>query len=213
MKKLICLCMVSLTLLGCLTACGGAGQEETTAASDIKVIDFDTTRAEEETTKINKNKNYKVTLPLNFIALDFGANIEDYPDEQSYIDSYAKTYGYKITKSEDGRFTIKMDGMDYALMLSRAGMKTISEIGKIVDSGDFPYVVKTGDYTKDFGYILMLVKGKKFKKADDKDLFMALISQCGLFYQSHSNPENPKCEVVVADSESGEVLARQTYNN
>ncbi len=201
MKKLICLCMVALALLGCLTACGGAGDNETTTASDIKVIDFDTTRAEEETTEINMDKNYKITLPLDIVSADYEGNLE----------SYAKTYGYKIVKEEDGNVTLKMDGMAYRLMLSRAGLKTIREIGNIVDSGDFPYVVKTGDYSEDFSYILMLVKGKKFKKAEDKDIFMTLISQCGLYYQIHSNPENPKCEVVVADSETGKVLAKQTY--
>ncbi len=200
MKKLICLCMVSFALLGCLTACGGTGEEETTS-SDIKVIDFDTTRPEEETTEINLSKNYKITLPLDVVTVDSDGNLE----------SYAKTYGYKIVEEDDGSVTLKMDGMAYRLMLSRAGLKTIKELGKIVDSGLFTYVVKTGDYSDDFSYILMLVKGKKFKKAEDKELFMTLVSQQGLYYQTHSNPENPKCEVVVADSESGEVLARQTY--
>ncbi len=202
MKKLICLCLASVTLLTCLTACAGKSEEETTG-SDIKVIDFDTTRKQEETTKIDKNKNYKITVPDDMISIDFEGSLQDYAD----------TYGYEIVEQEDGNTTLKMDGMEYALLLSRVGMKTIREIGSIIDSGDFPYAVKTGDYARDFSYILMLVDGKKFKKANDKDMFMLLLSQCGLYYQCHSNPEAPKCEIVIADSESGKVLERKTYTN
>ena len=202
MKKLISLCVISLTLLACLTACDSNKEEETTS-SDIKVIDFDTTKKQEETTKINLNKNYKITIPADMVEIDFGGSAE----------AYAKTYGYEIVNSENGEITFKMDGKEYAMMLSRAGMKTIREIGLIVDSGDFPYVVKTGDYSRDFSYILMLVNGKKFKKSADKEIFMTLISQCGLYYQTHSNPDSPKCEVVIADSESGKVIERKTYTN
>lgn len=202
MKKLISLCVISLTLLACFTACGSNKEEETTS-SDIKVIDFDTTKKQEETTKLDLNKNYKITVPSDMISIDFDGSVE----------AYAKTYGYDIVKEENGEITLKMDGKEYAMMLSRVGMKTIREIGLIVDSGDFPYVVKTGDYSRDFSYILMLVNGKKFKKAADKEIFMTLISQCGLYYQTHSNPDSPKCEVVIADSESGQVLERKTYTN
>ncbi|MBQ7295416.1 MAG: hypothetical protein IJW86_04400 [Clostridia bacterium] len=200
MKKLICLCMVSLTLLACLTACGSTESEEATT-SDIKVIDFDTTRAEEPTTKIRQKKNYKITIPSDIISVDYDGDIQ----------SYADTYGYEIVSQENGNVTFKMKGKEYSMLLSRVGMKTIRELGSIVDSGHFPYVKEIGDYSKDFSYILMLVSGKKYKKAEDKDIFMTLVSQCGLYYQCHANPDSPKCEVVIADSKSGEVLARETY--
>ncbi len=193
--------MVSLTLLACLTACGTGTDGKETTASDIKVIDFDTTRAEEPTTKIKARKNYKITIPADLISVEFDGDAQ----------SYAKLYGYEIVTQENGNITFKMEGKEYSMLLSRVGMKTIRELGGIVDSGDFPYVVKMGDYAKDFSYILMLVNGKKYKKAEDKDMFMTLVSQCGLYYQYHANPEAPQCEVVIADSKSGKVLARETY--
>lgn len=202
MKKLICICLASLTVLTCLSACGTGGGEETTG-SDIKVIDFNTTRPEEPTSKIRPKKDYKITIPEDIISVDF----------QGDAQSYAKVYGYEIVENENGNITFKMDGKEYSMLLSRVGMKTIREIGAIVDSGDFPYVTDLGDYSKDFSYILILVNGKKYKKADDKETFMTLISQCGLYYQYHSNPQAPKCEVVIADSKSGKVLAREIYTN
>ncbi len=201
MKKLICLCVASLTLLACLTACGNSTKNEETTASDIKVIDFDTTRAEEPTKKIKPDKNYKITLPKSLIESNSGTNIK----------TYAETYGYEIVEDNGSQVTFKMRGTSYSLLLARAGMDTMMELGDIVDSGAFPYVVKMGDYSKDFSYILMLVDSEKFKEAKDKDTFMVLVSQCGLYYQLHCNPESPECEVVIADNESGKVLARQKY--
>lgn len=200
MKKLICLCMVSLTVLACFAACGkGEDAQETT--SDIKVIDFDTTRVQESTTQIKENKNYKITIPEDIIAVEYDGDVK----------SYASFYGYDIVSSENGEITLKMDGKEYAMLLSRIGMKTVRELGAIVDSDDFPYAKEIKDFSEDFSYILILVNGKKYNKADNKELFETLIGQCGLYYQLHANPEAPECEVVIADSESGKVLLRKTY--
>lgn len=201
MKKLICLCVAALTILTCFSACGGKEQETETTTNDIKVIDFDTTRAEENPVKIKPKKNYKITLPKDIIESDFGGNVK----------AYADTYGYEIIEENGSDITFEMPGTSYSLLLARVGMKVMMELGDIVDSGDFPYVVKMQDYSKDFSYILMLVDSEKFSKATDKETFMVLVSQCGLFYQYHCNADSPECEVVIADSESGKILARQKY--
>ncbi len=203
MKKLIYLCMVSVALLACLTACGNNTPEKETTNSDIKVIDFDTTRAEETTAQINTNKNYKITIPEDLISVDHDGD----------TNSYASLYGYEIVKSENGEVTLKMDGKEYSMLLSRVGMSTIRELAAIVDSKDFSYAKEIKDYSKDFSYILITVNGKKYSKADNKDFFLSLISQCGLYYQYHSNPESPSCQVVIADSESGKVLSNEIYSN
>ena len=203
MKKLIYLCGVSAALLACLTACGNDSQDEQVPASDIKVVDFDTTRAEEATTQINIKKNYKITIPEDLISVEFDGDVK----------SYAATYGYEIIENEDGKVTLKMDGKDYSMLLSRVGMKSMREIGAIIDSDDFPYAKQIKDYSDDFSYILIAVNGKKFEKADNKELFLTLVSQCGLYYQYHANPEAPSCQVVIADSESGKVLSNEIYRN
>ncbi len=203
MKKVICLCMASLTLITCLTACGKGTQDKETTASDIKVIDFDTTRAEETTSEVNLKKNYKITIPEDLISVEHDGDVK----------SYASLYGYEIVKSENGEVTLKMDGKEYSMLLSRVGMKAIRELGAIVDSKDFPYAKDIKDYSSDFSYILITVNGKKYNKAADKDFFLSLISQCGLYYQHHANPEAPSCQVVIADSESGKVLTNEIYRN
>ena len=201
MKKLICLCLASLTLLSCLSACGKNEGNEQKIPSDIKVIDFDTTRAEETTAQIKKNKNYKITIPEDLIAVDHDGDAK----------SYASLYGYEIVEQENGNVTFKMDGTDYSMLLSRAGMKAIRELGAIVDSDEFPYAKEIKDYSKDFSYIIITVNAKKYNKAANKDFFLTLVSQCGLYYQCHSNPEAPSCQVVVADSKTGEVLTNEIY--
>lgn len=201
MKKLICLCMASVALLTCLTACGKGTSDKETTSSDIKVIDFDTTRAEEASTQVNLKKNYKITIPEDLISADYDGDVK----------SYASLYGYEIVESENGQVTLKMDGKEYSMLLSRVGMKTIRELGAIVDSKDFPYATDIKDYSKDFSYILITVNGKKYSKAENKDFFLTLIYQCGLYYQFHANPEAPSCQVVIADSESGKVLSNEIY--
>lgn len=203
MKKLICLCMASAALLACLTACGNSNPDQETTASDIKVIDFDTTRAEETTAQINTKKNYKITIPEDLISVEHDGD----------VNSYASLYGYEVVENEDGKVTLKMDGKEYSMLLSRTGMSTIRELAAIVDSKDFPYAKEIKDYSKDFSYILITVNGKKFSKAENKDFFLTLISQCGLYYQYHANPESPSCQVVIADSESGKVLTNEIYRN
>lgn len=201
MKKLICLCLTSLALISCLTACSDGGKTVVNEGDDVKVISFDTTRQEETTKKIRKNKTYKVPISQDLIVAEFDGDVA----------SYAATYGYEIVSNENGAITFKMDGEQYQLLLSRVGAITIGEIGQIVDSESFPFVVDFADYAKDFSYILVLVDGKKYNKEKNKEMFPTLLSQCGLYYQSYYAPEAPSCKVVLADSESGKVLFNETY--
>lgn len=203
MKKIIYLCMASLTLLACFSACGKSTPDKETTTSDIKVIDFDTTTSEETTAPIKKNKNYKITIPEDLISVDYDGD----------VDSYASLYGYDIIERSNGEVTLKMDGTEYSMLLSRVGMKTIRELGAIVDSNDFSYAEELKDFSDDFSYILITVNAKKYNKADNKDFFLSLVSQCGLYYQCHANSESPLCQVVIADSESGKVLTNKIYRN
>lgn len=200
MKKLICLCLASLSIVVCFSACSNK-QDTNTIDDNVKVISFDTTRQQETTKKFRKNKNYKITISGEDIAAEFDGSAED----------YAAFYGYEIVENEDGNVTYKMDGKQYGFLLSRVGSTTIRNIGDLVDSEDFPFVKKIGDYSEDFSYILILVNGKKYNKSDKKDIFPALISQCGLFYQRHYAPESPSCRVVIADEKSGKVLFNECY--
>lgn len=200
MKKLICLCLASLSIIACFSAC--SNKEDTNAIDDsVKTINLETTRQQETTKKIRNKKTYKIPMTEELIASEFEGDVA----------SYAATYDYEIVENENGKIVFKMDGTQYRLLLSRIGANTIRRIGQLVDSEDFPFTVKIGDYDSDFSYILILVNAKKYNKSENKDIFPQLIGQCGLYYQTYYTPEAPTCRVVIADSKSGKVLFNETF--
>ncbi len=200
MKKLICLCVITLGLVGCFASCGN-GSDDKKTTEDVKVINFDTTRQEETTKKIKDKKKYELMLTVDVIPDEYKGNVT----------AYAESFGYEILNNEDGKVTFKMDGTQYKKLLSRTGVRAMANLGKIVDSDEFPYAEKIGDYDEDFGYILILANSKKFQKAENTEVFASAVAQCGIYYQKFCNPTSPSCNVVIADSESGKVLFKETY--
>ena len=154
MKKTIAIALIIFTVICCFTACRKSEPDDSdTTTSDIKVVDFNTTRTPEESTTIKPNKNITINVPSVLAESHADGNLEQ----------YAATYGYKIEKEEDGSVTMKMDGITYSLMLSNIGMEVMMSLGDIVDGNDFPYAVRLQDYNQDFSYILMLVDTKEYK--------------------------------------------------
>lgn len=205
MKKAIALALVIFSILCVFTACKkDEGNPE--ADEDIKVIDFDTTRPTEKPTEVKPNKTYKVKVPSIFVEGEAGGDIKE----------YGERFGYEIKEEDNGTLTMKMDGMTYSLMLSTVGMKTMVALGELVDSGEYPYVVKLGDYNEDFSYILMLVNADKYKKAGGQPSYEELafiIGQLGLYYQQFTVEEENICQVVIAGSKSGKVLYKDVFTD
>ena len=207
MNRFIAIILIIITVFCCFTACQKNADTETdTETDDIKVIDFNTTREPEESTTIKNNKTMKINVPASFIEGKANGDLR----------SYAATYGYEITEEKDGSLTMKMDGITYSLMLSNIGMEVMMSLGEIVDSGDYPYVVKLQDYNEDFSYILMQIDTDKYKKHKDKipceDLAF-LIGRFGLYYQCFTIEKDNKCEVVLASSKTGEIIHREIYTD
>lgn len=205
MKKLLSVILIISAIICVFTACKN-NEPETNTTEDIKVIDFDTTRPTEEPTEIKKDKTYKINVPAVFVNSEAGGDIK----------KYSATYGYDIKEEKDGSMTMKMDGMSYSFLLSKIGMSVMRALGEVVDSGDYPYVVRLGDYNDDFSYILMLVNADKYKKAGNKPSYEELafiIGQFGLYYQNFTLDEENKCEVVIAGSKSGKILYKETFTN
>lgn len=205
MKKYIAVTLTVLTVLCCFTACKKTEGGET-PPEDIKVIDFNTTRAPEEPTSIRNDKNVTISVPGILVESQAGGDLEQ----------YAATYGYKIEKDKNGNVTMKMDGITYSLMLSNIGMEVMMSLGEIVDSDEYPYAVKLQDYNQDFSYILMQVDTKEYKKHKNtvpyEDLAY-IIGQCGLYYQFFTLDSDKHCEVILASSETGKIVYRQTYTD
>ncbi len=201
MKKIMATAMILLTVICFFTACKKDDTE--TGTDDIKVVDISATRYQEETTLPKANKTVKVKVPASFIKGQSGGDIE----------KYAEKYDYKIVEDKDGNVTLKMDGMSYSLLLSNIGMDTMLALGDIVDSGDYPYIVKLGDYSRDFSYILMLADTKKYKGKPSYEELAELIGLCGLYYQYYTIEEHNSCEVVIASEKDGKVLYREIYTD
>ncbi len=204
MKKIIATALIVLTVLCCFTAC--KNNEEDSTSDDIKVIDFSTTRTPVETTLPKSDKTVKINVPSILVEGNAKGDLEQ----------YAATYDYKIKEESDGTVTMKMDGMTYSLLLSNIGMDVMMSLGEIVDSGEYPYVVKLHDYSKDFSYILMQVDTEKYKKNNGGMSYEDLaffIGQFGLYYQYFTVEDDDKCEVVLASSKTGKVVFREVYTN
>ncbi|MDD6011845.1 MAG: hypothetical protein PUC33_03250 [Oscillospiraceae bacterium] len=210
MKKAIAITLTFLAAVLFLTACGNKKDEETTDPADIQVIDLTTSEPEEEPTYSNsagdKNPNQKVDISIPLEMID-----EKYRND---LDAYAKAKGYiSATLEKDGTVTLKMTAMTLDLLKTQAGLKIMREMGAMVDSGDFPYAVKLEQYNDDFSYIVMLVKGAEYKKAGSPADLADGIGQCGLYYQIFTDSGEMNCRVILADSQTGEVLFNKLYTN
>lgn len=200
MKKIIAVALVLFTVICIFTGC----KNSSSSTENIKIIDFDTTRPTEKPTEIRKEKTYKVNVPSALLE----------GDAEGDIQKYGKQFGYDITQEKDGSLTMKMDGLTYSLMLSTIGMKVMTVLGEIVDSGDYPYVVKLKDYSQDFSYILMLVNNDKYEKSGKQPTYEELafiIGQMGLYYQQFTAEKDNTCQVVIAGYKSGKILYKETY--
>lgn len=220
MKKIIVTVLVVLTALTCFTACK---KDESQSSDSDKVvdispvtdgtettkaqkIDFETTRPKEEPSTVDVDKTVKISVPYYLIESAAGGAVTD----------FAKTFGYKISKEEDGYATMKMEGIDYSLLLSQVGMSVISSLGNLVDSGDYPYIIRLADYSEDFSYMLFEIDTDKYKKYAKKAPYEEaadLIGMTGMYYQYFTVEEDNKCEIVFASSKTGKVVYTKTFTD
>ena len=203
MKKILPAALIAFVLLCLFTACQSS-DTGVYVSDDIKVIDFDTTRPTEKTTQVRAEKTVRISVPSDFVKSEAGGDIQ----------KYARTFGYDITEDKDGNLTMKMNGRTYSLMLSDISLKVMISLGEIIDSGLYPYVVKLGDYSEDFSYILILVNQKKYGKVKETHSYKELadiIGLCGLYYQYFTKEKDNSCQVILADSKTGEIVYRNIY--
>lgn len=218
MKKIIVTALAVLTVLTCFTACKKdetdptvsdkvvdiSSVTEDTQTTKNDVIDFETTRPKEEPSTIKAEKTMKISVPYYLIESISDGKVSD----------FASTYGYEISKEKDGYATMKMDGIAYSLLLSKVGMSVIKSLGELVDSGDYPYIIRLADYSEDFSYMLFEIDTAKYKKYSKKASYeevAELIGMTGMYYQYFTVEEDNKCEVVFASSKTGKVVYTKTY--
>lgn len=220
MKKLIVTVVVILTVLTCFAACKKDDSQQSTTDKVVDIssvtdssettkaqkIDFETTRPKEESSTIEAKKTMKISVPYYLIENEADGNVS----------GFASTYGYEISKEKDGYATMKMDGIEYSLLLSNVGMSVIKSIGELIDSGDYPYIIRLADYSEDFSYLLFEIDTDKYKKYGKKTPYTEaadLIGMTGMYYQYFTVEEDNKCEVVFASSKTGKVVYTNTYTD
>ena len=220
MKKLIVTVLVILTVLTCFAACKKDDSQDVNTDKIVDIssvsdssettkaqkIDFETTRPKEEPSTIEPKKTMKISVPYYLIESEADGSVSD----------FASTYGYEISKEKDGYATMKMDGLEYSLLLSKVGMSVIRTIGNLVDSGDYPYIIRLADYSEDFSYMLFEIDTDKYKKYSKKAPYAEaaeLIGMTGMYYQYFTVEEDNKCEVVFASSKTGKVVYTNTFTD
>lgn len=196
MKKTLCLVLCFIFAFSFVSC--KKGDDETTTNPDPWVIPEQSTEPRKD-----PNEDVIINIPLSLIDKEYHNN----------LDAYVQNHGYISAVLEDNEtVTIKMRALSHSILLARTGTMVMKEIGAIIDSGDFPYVVDLGEYSRDFSYITLLVKGKEFKKADTS-LLPYMLAECAMYYQLFTTNTQHKSEIVVADHETKEILFQKTYTD
>lgn len=201
MKKIV---SFSLSLLILLTFCScGKGKNESTPQG-VTINIEETKKPEATKEEKSENKTIKIKLPVELIE-------EKYRDN---LDVYCSSYGYESAKlNKDGTVTIKMSALTHSLLLTRMGMTVMSQIGSVLDSGDYPYFKDIGVYNEDFSYIVLLVDGKEYKEESTSNFLPYVVSEFCMYYQLYTTRDNYQCEVVIADEKTKEVVYSNIYTS
>ncbi len=213
-KNAICLALV-LVMVVLFAACSKKEDKGPLFAytdADGKVVtgyaeDIDTQKDDGEEKDDNGNKNpdkkISITMPLVFLG-------EEYIND---VDSYCEVNGFikgKINE-KDQTVTITMRALTHDLFLVKIGMQVMSNIGGVVDSGDYPYVKELESYSDNFDEIVMLVDGKKYEADQQHSLLPYYLGECGMYYQVFTTENEYECTVKIKDAKSGKIIDEQHY--
>ncbi len=199
MKKTVAFLLLVITLLT-FCSCGKKNDEPTPQGVTINIEETKKPEATKEET--NEDKTIKINLPLELIE-------EKYRDN---LDAYCSSYGYDSAKlNKDNTVTVKMSALTHSLLLTRMGLTVMTQIGNVLDSGDYPYFKDIGVYNEDFSYIVLLVDGKKYKEESTSNFLPYVVSEFCMYYQLYTTRDNYQCEVVIADEKTKEVVYSNIY--
>lgn len=201
MKKIVSFSLF-LAIFLTFCSCGKTSNEPTPQGVTINIEETKKPGVTKE--EKNEDKTIKIDLPYELIEEKYREN----------LDAYCSSYGYDSAKlNKDGTVTIKMSALTHSLLLTRMGMTVMTQIGDILDSGDYPYFKDIGTYNEDFSYIVLLVNGKKYKAESTSNFLPYVVSEFCMYYQLYTTRDNYECEVVIADEKTKEVLYSNIYTS
>lgn len=211
MKKLIC-SLLCITLVFALAACGKKAEEEEGRLVAYKDTDGNVV-TEYITLEQTENKGgseekdieapVEITVPLAIIDKKYHSEPEKFCKENSYISCQFD--------EEKQTATITMRSLTYSLNLTKVGIQIMGNIGTVVDSGEYPYVIKLDSYTENFDELVILVNGEEYEKAGDTSVLLESLGECGLFYQIYTTENKYSCTVKIKDEQSGKIIDEEQY--
>ncbi len=183
----------------CLIAFSGKNEPGTPAPSEGQPV---TVNLEPETTeepffKPSYDKKITVTLPVDVVDEKYGDDLEAFAEAKGY---------FSIEKKGEDRVKIKMREYSYRLLLTTVGMDTVSSIGYIMDSGDYPYIDDLAKYNDDFTDIIFTVDKKDYEKAENRDEFFDGVAYCCLYYQQYTEKNKGVCKITVCEKDSNVLI-------
>ncbi len=163
------------------------------------------TPQEEATTKKTGKKSLEdkieVVLPADFVEMKYNGDLE----------AFAKAKGYdSVVPEGDDKVRIVMKEFSYDLILTQNGMLTVTGIAETIDSKEYPYVKDIVSYNEDFSQVVLSVKSKAFKKADNTDALFELAAGYALYYQLYLKNSSMECQILIVEDGTNILLAEKT---
>ena len=195
-KKFIAVIALIITavIAVCLITSGDKEEQETTApSSEGQPVTVNIDREPQQPSSGSYDKKVTVTLPIDVVD-------EEYGDD---LDAFAEANGYfSVKKKGDGMVKIRMREYSYRLLLTSAGLETVSGIGYTIDSGDYPFISKFARYNSDFSDVVFTVDKKKYEKAENKDEFFNSVAFCCLHYQKYCEDNKGMCKITICEKDT-----------
>lgn len=194
MKKIVCIFLCALILFS-LASC----TKTKTVTGDAPVV-----TTTEKTQKEDFDDMVKIKLPLAVIDQEY----------QNDLDGYCQQYGYKSAKLDEKTqiVTVKMTKLAYDLLMTKIGIQVIRAVYQVQEGGEYPCIKEIVSLDeKNFKSVVVSVDGDEYKK--DGDVAIYVIGQCCLLYQLYASDGEYKCEVVVNDAKTGELIESKVYTD
>lgn len=143
------------------------------------------------------------TMPLSLLE----------EDDRKDLDGFCKKNNYEdcVINEAEKTFTVTMKALTHDFMLTNVGIQVIRNIGKVFDLKAYSYVKELDSYNDDFSEIVLLVDGKEYVEAENRERLLSHMGSCGIYYQLYTAENTYVCRVIIKDADSGEIIDAKSF--